>query len=861
MSVAAGIHVPVNGLSRRATNVNESREYEKILSIYSQVIAGDHPRLRLSAPVNHLAQTGLEQHSSHAPTTEAAPSAPESAPPPQLPGLQFGDSIHDLAANTTSLNGPSVSSRPLPPKPPTSELDPIFLTKSDDLVRAEIHLQRQRVERVLREQVEQKRVDARHKPPFAEAKPEFDVPDVLTKALALVKPVAFDEPRVVHHENGSTSDSFDENSFYSSKAPDSTPHDGNDSQKSSSSKHQVQNTSNDEPDADRHVDRRSDEMQQVDLTDSPYKVIPRPAFAAASNQHYRREAVRGRGEGATRAPVALDENDDEPEYSPPEPAQPVQLKGGRNATAGETHAERGRHPSGRHGNQYQNTRRYESPMDTDVRIVRSHITSPIAPQPSRVSPLAVAKGPPISQNRRHRQEYGQQRRMGGAESERPSPDIAAPATQPRKKRKLQDGRKGGRKRAIGSPDPIIKDEPVSPPPFHDVPPLGSTRNRQAAERPIYIDVEPLREAHYTSERRPEPSARQVIYDVQGQTTHSAPRTLSRSGFRDDSRVNADARRVVSVQNLPARDFVEPAYPTPTRLSRAPFAVDEGSGRYQDTRPLEGQPRTYERPQIVEDLSLASPPYRNADPDHRYAVPPMAPPPQRRIVVDEYGQRFYETVQPPRASVAVPPARRVDMGSYNEVATIRNGPPRATSVFEEPHGETRYVQEMGPPQMVYRRVAEAPRPVTSDLRYVTEATRPAPTEVRYVTREPVEARPGQRSGSVQMYEHPARPPGYLDHQISPRESIMRVSSVRPASRHYEKPQEMYQRVGSVRPEARQLSVYPEDFPQARTEHVPVEGPRYEIRRTAEADRYYRIDDGGRVMVDGAVEARPAYATRY
>lgn len=873
MSIASGIQAPVNGLPQRPTEVNEVLEYEKILSIYNQVTAGNHPRLRLLPPVKSPASAPLlDQHSSKAPTQpapissiseSAQPAKP--APPTQLPSLRLN--IQELPARAPpNLNGPSLSSRPIPFKPlPASELDPIFLTKSDDLVRAEIQLQRQRVERVLREQLEQKRIDARHKPSVAEAKPDFDVADVLTKALALVNPVAFDEPRGVNNnENGSASDSFDENSFYSSKAPDSTPRDGDDSQKSSVSKHQVQPVDNDELHADRLVDRRSDEMKQVDLTDSPYKVIPRPAFSTAPNPPYRLDTTdRGREGGAMRPAIALDEDEDEPEYSPPDATQPAYFKDGRNAISGEAYGDRGRRVNGRHGNQnHNNFRRHESPMDADVRIVRSHITSPLAPQPSRVSPLAVAKEPPISQNRRNRQEYVQQRRGGGVESERASPEMNISTSQPRKRRKLQDGRKGARRRVADSPEPVVKDEPVSPPPFHDVPPLGAPRIRPAAGNPIYIDdVESPRDIRYVPEPRPEPATRQVIYDVEHQAPHSAPRVLSRAGLREVPTVTRDLRRVVSVQNLPTRDDAEPGYPTPTRLSRAPsYVIGEGARRVQETRPFEGQPQMYERPQYVE-RPLPSPAYREVEPEHQYVVQSMGPPPQRRIIVDEYGQQFYETVQPARASAALPTARRLDVDSYNEVATLRNSSVRAASVFEEPYRETRYVQEMPPPQMIYRRVAEGPRSVTSDARYVTEEPRPAPTGVRYVTREPIEARSGQRSGSVQVYGNPIRQPTYFDENAPPREAIMRVSSVRPAGRAYDEPREFIQRVQSVRPEGRELSVFPEDRPQVRREPVQVEQPRYEVRRTAEGDRYYRIDDRGRMTVDGGVDATPVYAARY
>ena len=866
MSAAPGVQAPVNGLPRRPTEVNETIEYEKIISIYKQVVAGNHPRLRLSGAVNPSVPASLDQHSSQPLVPTALPAVSEPASSTHLPGLQLGSSIKGSAAKTTNQNGSSLSARPVPPKAALSELDPIFLTKSDDLVRAEIQLQRQRAERVLREQLEHKRLDARHKPSFAEAKPDFDVADVLTKSLALVKPVVFDESRGVN-ENGSASDSFDENSFYSSKAPDSPIRDGDDSQKSSISKHQVQPVDNDERDADGLVDRHSDEMQQVDKADSPYKVIPRPAFSGAPHSHPRHEARRAREDGAMLAPIPLDEEDEdgeeeeEPEYSPPEPAQPTYLKDVRHAMQGGGYPERSRRVNGRHGNQYPDPRRHESPVDADVRIVRSHITSPIAPQPSRVSPLAVAKGPPISQNRRHRQDYGQQRRAGGPESERTSPDMVISTTQSRKKRKVQDGRKGARRRTLASPDPIIKDEPVSPPPFHNVPPLGAARPRAAADRPIYINAEPPRDVRYIPDRRPEPSVRQVIYDIEEQTPHSEPRVLSRAGLRDVPQASQDLRRVVSLQNLPAREYAESAYPTPTRISQAPsYAVTGGDGRHRAAGHAEVEPQTNEMPRLAGERSLVSPAYRAVEPEYHHAIQAMAPPPQRRVIVDEYGQRFYETVQP-RASVAPPSARRLDIESYNDFATLRNGGTRATPVFEEPRREPRYIQDMPPPQMVYRRVAEGPRSASSEVRYITEASRPAPSDIRYVTREAPETRSVQRSGSVQLYDYSTRQPAYVDDNMAPREPIMRVSSVRPTGRPYEQPQEVFERVQSVRPEGRQLSVYPEDRSQVRREHVQVEGPRYEIRRFADGDRYYRIDDGERMMVEGPGGAAPAFAPSY
>lgn len=868
MSVAAPIHAPVNGFSRRPVEVNEVSEYQKILQVYNQVIGGTHPRLRLSGARSSPARDGPDQNSSIPQGQAALPLVSNLVPRTQSPSLLSRNSFQELPVKEANVDGPHRSSQPLLAKPRASELDPIFLTKSDDLVRAEMQLERQRAERLLREQLEHKRIDARHKPSAAEAKPDFDIADVLARAFALVKPTVFDESRVVN-ENGSATDSFDENSFYSSKAPDSTPRDGDDSYKSSFPKHHLRPVDDDEPHADHLVDRRSDEMQQVDLTDSPYKVIPRPVLSGALDPRYRQEAERDRNLGADRAPPPLeeeeDDDDDEPEYSPPEPTQPTNPRNDGNAMAGEGYADHRSRINRVHATQFQDNRRFPSPIEGDVRIVRSHINSPIAPQPSRVSPLAVAKGPPISQNRRNRQEYGQQRRRGGVESERTSPDVAISATQPRKKRKVQDARKAARRRAVEPSDPIIKDEPVSPPPFHDVPPLGATKNRQAAARPIYIDDEPVQDLRHAPERRGEAAPRPIVYDVADQTPHSVPRLLSRSGLQDVLKENRELRRVVSLQQLPAREYVEPAYAPPTRPSRAPSTVGGGPTRYQDDRPFERQQQGFERPQISEEAPPSSITYRDREPDHHYTMQPMAPPAQRRIVVDEYGQRFYETIQTPRTPAAPHPARRLEIDSYNESASVRNGTVRAASVFEEPFGEARYASDMPPPQKVYRRVNEPARPVTSDVRYFAESPHAPPADVRFVTREPIEVRAPPRSGSVQIYDYPTRQTTYVNDDMAPRESIMRVSSGRPAARSYEEPKEFYQQEQSVRQgtqaQAHDMRIFPEDRIQSSREPVQVERPTYEVRQSTEGDRYYRIDDRGRMVLDGAVDARPVYAPRY
>ena len=870
--MSAAVPAPQNGLPSRLPEVHESLEYGKILNIYRQVTDGSYQK-RLKTAVSQAPVPSQPQLSrAPQPPQKTAPSVPLPVPsfnhpvlppapaPPahQLPGLHLSSSVPDLAPTYKSLHGSSFQ-RSTPTKAPVSELDPIFLTKADALVRAEIQLQRRRAERTLREQSEQKKADARHKPSLAEAKPDFDVAEVLTQAMALVKPEVIDAPNAAH-ENASASDSFDENSFYSSKAPDSSSRDEDDSRKSPLAKAQDHPVHHDELEADVLVDRHADSEQQAEHNHSPYNIIPRPPFPTASNQVPRIEAERRQETGLNtgRGPVFDDE--DEPEYSPPEPAQLSFSRDGHPAIQEERYLQRSRPAAKWQQRQSLNARDYDSPPDTDVRIVRSHITSPNAPQPQRVSPLAVARGPPISQNRRRQQDQPFQQHFAGG-SERTSPEVTAVTNQPRKRRKVQEGKRAARRRGVGSP--VIKDEPVSPPPFHDIPPLGSIRQRQTMDRPIYIDSEPAQEIRYVQEMRPELTPRRAIYDLDEPAPHSAPRVLSRAAFRDIPKYDTDLRKVASLQQLSSKEYAEP--PRSVRVSRAPsFSFAE-----EVSRPMDKHSQTSDRPRnIQERLPPPSPAPRHDEYDHIYAQP-MAPPPQRRILLDEFGSRIYENSERPRASAA-PPMRAQDVIEYNERSRTRNGATaRSVSVFEEPQRETRYVDEMRPPHVVYRRIAENPRPARSEIRYITEAPRSAASEIRYITQEPLDSQQGHRSGSVQVYDFEDRQPAFSDdrhHRGEPvmrvssvrpgasryEEPIMRVSSVRPSTSRYAEPTETYQRVQSVRPEARGSTRFHDDESQIiGREAGPAPGPLYEVRQSGQGERYYRVDTAGGMLEERRV----------
>jgi hypothetical protein len=847
MAAVAGVNAPVSATAAPVSHpVNELLEYEKILKLRDSVFAGSHPRL--TVPTNVIRK--VSPRAAQVPN-QHAPSVPPSTVTPsvKLPGLQLNNPTESNAPNVPLPNGIPPVLRSDPPPASVSGIDPIFLTKADVVLSAETKLHRQRLERKLRDQLEKKRNDARHKTSLQEAKPDFDVSDVLEKALEITKPHAFEDQRV-DNDNVSASDSFDENSFYSSKAPDSTPRDR---APSPFSKHQAQPMNVDDLDADEDIDQRPNDARQLNMDDSPYKVNPRPQILGNSyihlSQHPDESRLPVRNEVSELTAIPLDEDEDEGEYSPPEPVEQYPPRNAGYSSTKRSLEERNRRTNGRYSGQYQGGRKYDSPSESDMRIVRSHITSPVAPQPSRVSPLAISKAPPISQNRRPQQVYNQQRRMGDHESLRTSPDVPTQSIQPNKRRKL-NGKKAQRKRGAMSPDVTIKDEPVSPPPFHEAQPLGATKLRSAKENPVYIDLDPPRDVRYVAgpEPRSETLPRQIVYDMEPPMPRSEPRPYSRFGLRGFTTDDQDLRRVASLQHLraaPTREEADIMYQTPTRLSRASSRVPIETGNRPGTGRTYQEPMyTYEQPLVREESIQTSPVYREVDVERRYEPQPM-PPPQRRIVVDQHGNQFYELMQPSRSSVVPQPTRPIEVEPFNEAVSIRNGNVRAMSAIRDPYQEERYVQEMPPPQISYRRVTETPRKVVVDTRQAAESQ--------------LDSRQFQRSASVQLVDYPARQSVYRDAQVAPRETL-RMSSVRPTMTRYEEAPELVQRVQSVRPEAREMSVYVDDRPQFRREYVPVERTTHGVRRVVQDGRYYEVEDGGRMVLDGAADGRH-YVARY
>ncbi|KAI8184887.1 hypothetical protein K4K51_012157 [Colletotrichum sp. SAR 10_75] len=199
------------------------QQCERIIQFRDAILAGAHPSIKV--PANLAKQTPAFANASPSnPSTPAKDSAAVGQPD-QSGGFQ-------LVANTQNASLPGLGNLPptnanLPQRPYGSgntEINPIFLEKSDDLIKAEIQLQRQRLERALRDEVDQRRAAVKAS---AQAEPlaDIDLSDVLSKALTLVQATTTMPANAMLAANTSAaSDSFDENSYYSSQhnSPDSS---------------------------------------------------------------------------------------------------------------------------------------------------------------------------------------------------------------------------------------------------------------------------------------------------------------------------------------------------------------------------------------------------------------------------------------------------------------------------------------------------------------------------------------------------------------------------------------------------------------------------------------------------------------
>jgi hypothetical protein len=319
--------------------------------------------------------------------------------------------------------------------------------------------------------------------------------------------------------------------------------------------------------------------------------------------------------------------------------------------------------------------------------------------------------------------------------------------------------------------PHIKDEPTSPAQFlHNVPAAAPLASESTRHQPVYVDlVSPRRAAEeqlYHQMESPRYAPRVQLKEHRISSPANVGPT-SRVAYRPLHRDTHDLRRVASLQyaQRPISPIAryDPADPLPYAREARSLSPPHDLDAYD--------PRQYMR--AVEPL-------------------PMAPPPPRRIYVDQHGNQYYaepaaDAAPPPRASVAP-----VDRRSYLEERA-----PSRVAYLPQTSARPQYARveaNMAPPPFPARAASiaperpqyiEAPAGHYSSSREHSE--RPLIREIRYVEAPlpPIyHQSPLYESHPSAVYEDPhmqaasTMDPATRSYSVRPAATAVRPGSVAP-----------------------------------------------------------------------------------
>jgi len=822
--MAQGAGAPVatpNGVDRPLTaeEVRLIGEYEKIVQFRDAVLAGTHPRVKI--PPHLLAKQANATRNFSTPTV--------STPRVNSVAQRSTPNSHSEDASSSQFRSPN-NARPGAPvsKSGVSEINPLLLEKSDELVKAEMNLHRQRVERALRDQIEKQRIATKAALQTSESLPNFDISEVLSKALAIVHPSTAVEVQPAAVEDTAASDSFDENTFYSSQHD---PSEWSNSSQGQREPVEVQSGSlvsvgggvGEPISTQSHIEDRQKVVASASLsTNNPPSAQKQHSqhLTDAANLHKQHPALNN-SHAATRVATSRNSTDSPPHQ--PEIGTNNTLMGSRSMVP-KPNADQAIVQS-----TTDDPLRQAFVEDRASPLIRAHNLSPIAPQPARVSPLATAREPPVL-------------RENVLANEAAPAQVAALRNQPAgtsstdsspKGVKAAEKKKGGNKKKKrkakdngDTPDsPYIKPEPRSPSPFPVAPlPRPQKRQRQSGYAAELNYDEPRYDAEETTAARaPEPYT-----EVRETRPYQRVEESYEPGFRRPApplrRVEDGYRRTVS--DAYTRRPQSPAvYATPSYAQGEARPVRAASHAIVDRRIEEPKyyreplPRTIVRPDADRERS------RSPIMHERRSPVAMGPPRQAvRIVRDEFGNEYYDPapVTPIRQSVA-PPVR------YREEVVYERPPVRTISGRGEVYEEDGVMyRRPSPPTAISRRVVTQP-----------EYAMAPPSGYRSYREREYSVRPSGLGTSGEEYV-----PRRQVYEEAIREYAPRAQSIRPEAVRYdirdEAPHEYhakpvvreeaaheYARAASVRPDAVRYEVR-EDAPR---EYAPtrVQALREEVSR--------------------------------
>lgn len=844
-------------------------ECERILRFRDQVLAGSHPRIKAPAHLLAPKQSSTESRgpaSASATTTVSSGQLLGKTPPkgPKLSstnatmptggsGSQIAANLRSFAANAqhsapanrnnaihppgleSSLNSGSMTGIPTGPKADAgnrhvessanAQFDPVLLTKSEDLIKAELQLQRQRLERALGEQLQQQRTatKAAH---AVEAPVEFDLAAVLMKALQLAQSSApaQTDANLAANQSGSDSDSND--TFYSSKHD--TPESHLEQRIPSPGKAEVAQEREDSPYEPPMVMDASPVPGHAPVLAMPHSIPnsftashattaehepsssfaqPPLPFATAPTYNNHIHAVPSSGHNSFGGINASQEAAGVPMevISSQESGEGSSSRDSGVAAAGQASAQSRLQSVSRQMIEQAFGRR-QSP------ILRAHNLSPIAPQPAHVSPLATSRQPPIPpQDAAPAQATSAQVAALRADHSNGSSPDSSPQGKANKKAKKNKKRKADRMAANNAPVPYIKPEPRSPSPVtapqyprqpnKRIRSAQQARQEQASDEPRYEEV--VESTHLSSYPRVYRDERGPVYGSPAEvhTQHPRPMRVTEPS-RYEREYHEELRPVETVRYIRRASPGAQQYPpaemrTYRSVSRA--AVDRPYP-YYGSRDL---PRTVIRPAADRDRSRS--PILVEERAPGAMGPPQLP---SRVVIDEFGREY---IEPPSRQEPVIIRRSVAPRPVYSDREDYLDPSRATSRIIRRSVAPASVQ--GEPEVVYERAAPpraasvmpGPGRYDEEVVYRTPASLAGYPSAGYTTTRRVVAR-SEYPPEYRYYrerDYPSQPPsqpvgGYYEVRDSRppmagephRDYIVRSTTVRPES--------------SARPEVVQMS---------------------------------------------------------
>lgn len=745
------------------------KEYEKIVRLRDDIVAGKHPRLK-AVPKSTTQKAALRPGQAG-----AASLSPDFAPTRTSLTIRASDVNGDKENNS----GPSpassqraASSQVTGKTKSAPVIDPMLPEKPKDLKNSEIRLKRQAIEKELRDEVELKR----SKVHTCEEVSEIDLGEVLIKALqrvqAALPSLQPEEAQGTHNVNSSpASDSFDDNTFYSSQ--DNTP-------SSKLSNHQNPNTQDD-------IDMLDDyEPSMPPEPVVPISPQPPPAERPSGMQsNEMQNSFLPLMSGALAGLASL------PHHHAAAVAEALAAHASANVSRNHSDGNTGTDQNA--DQRYRNKGSLQPPFEPrEQPLVRSHDLSPVAPRPAHISSLTTAREQPTLSDQGVPAQVPALKRVE-AVGGNTSPDSSPQTANNRKKNKKK--KRKAEKQAIEPISPLIKTEPWSPSPNLAAPAFErpSKRQRQSGGAPRHGTI-PVQDLTY-DDRRYEPAqaaAQSERYPPSGQYMEERHRPVAYDGTLP----RTSTQRPPSIVDAARydRDLIEDRQP-PTHIIRPPRSpgtyvqyteappppprsVMPASQTHYREYPTEGS-RMSVRPEYIQE---------------RDRSPIMGPPraATRTVYVDQHGREYMEPSRTTMVRHSVAPlggsVRPGGSGGaqdpevmYERTAAIRH---RATSRRPEAYDDGMVIsRRAASPSLSYRPPSR--RVITQPTEYATASAVVAPSSSEYYHRSsyPTPAREYSVRPAVEEYV-PSRPQieRRFDEISRPRDfqhQITRPSTVRPS----------------------------------------------------------------------------------